>query len=432
MGTPIARGVLAAVLALASSLGIVVIPALAAQLAGATMSAIDALVIALNIVVLGHGGAVTLDTGVVDGPVHLMPLGLTGVFVLICALGMRRAVHALALVERNGRLRVRAMREVSVATGVFALVYALGVGLFAGLGRSTELHPIVVSAIVSGALVGVVGGGLGVLWAIRREARAMASSTRILDLLPSPFGPVVRGALVALLGLFALGMLAVSIALLVRMNRAGALMDGLDPGIVGGTVLTLLQLALLPLLAVWALAVLLGGTVTVGTGTALSLGGSSTGVLPALPLLGALPQPGIAPQWLWALLVLPTVLIGLGAYVTVREARDLPQRERITAWVLFPLVVFVVTLLLAGLATAGIGDARLVQLGPVVHTVAGPLAGLCAVAMGVVLVAFASPLPAWVRRQVAALRQRVEREEAREAAESSSGPEEPADPVDRG
>lgn len=420
MGTPIARGALAAVVALATGLGLVVVPVLAMQVAaGSAMPVLDALVLALNVLVLGHGGGTVLSTGVVDGGVHLMPLGLTFALGLVCAISCRRAAHALAPVDREGRLRRRALSHLAVAVAAFATVYGFGLGMLAALGRSAELQPVAVSAIASGALVAVVSGGAGAIWAIRREARRRSGSVQLLELLPAPYGALARALAIALLGLLALGLVTVVVMLGLGFGRARALMEGLDPGIVGGAVLTLLQLALLPLLAVWALVVLLGGTITFGAGTSYSLAGATSGVLPALPLLGALPQPGTAPGWTWALLVLPAVPTAVGAVALVRGTAQLARRERIIAWIGYPVALTIAVLLLAGLATGGIGEGRLAHLGPLMDTLALPLLAMTVLATGAVLVALASPLPAWIRQRWSSLRRRVEREEARERAEAS-------------
>src|SRR5690606_9192468 len=228
----------------------------------------------------------------------------------------------------------------------------------AGIGRSTDLSPVVTSAVVSGALVAVIGGLIGLLWSLRREATDAVPGVRVLDLLATPDGGVAGGALIALIGLFGvLGFGTVVLAMLLALPAQSALFDSLAPGIVGGLVLTLVQLALLPLLAVWGTTVLLGGTVAVGTATGISLGGSETGVLPALPMLGALPAPGEFPPYAWALMILPAIAIGAGAVRLVRDVEALERRERITAWIAYPLVVIVATLLIAGLSTGSIGDA---------------------------------------------------------------------------
>ena len=135
-----------------------------------------------------------------------------------------------------------------------------------------------------------------------------------------------------------------------------------------------------------ALVVLLGGTVVVGTSTGISLGEVQTGVLPALPILGALPEPGDLPGATWALMLVPALAVGLGAVSLVRDVAELERREQITAWIAYPVVVVVAVLLLAGLTLVQLATGnRLVRLvlvttgalpaGPVTGGVDGELRG---------------------------------------------------------
>ncbi|MGO1977740.1 cell division protein PerM [Brachybacterium tyrofermentans] len=421
IATPLVRGMIAAALSLGTAIALVVVPALAAQVAGTRSSAtaLDAIIIALNVLVLGHGGGIVLSTGVIDGAVTLTPFGLLGLLLLISILGMRRVGRALQLVRDDGVLRLRALRDAGSALGAYAGVYAIGMAVLAGIGRSTDSSPVVTSAIVSGAMVAVLGGVLGILWSLRREATSTIPGVRVLELLPAPFGDVARSVLLALVGLLGVGMLLSVVMMVVSVPEQSSLFDALDPGIVGGIVLTLVQLALLPLLAVWALVVLLGGTVGVGTSSSISLDGSATGVMPALPLLGAFPGPGDYSAWLWLLLVVPAVPVVVGALRLVRDVEDLERRDRITAWIAYPVAVVVGVLLLAGLSTGGIGEGRLVHLGPQMSSLILPLLGVVVVSTGVVLVALASPVVPWVRAQTAALRARVESAESAEGSEDA-------------
>ena len=421
IATPLVRGMIAAALSLGTAIALVVVPALAAQVAGTRSSAtaLDAIIIALNVLVLGHGGGIVLSTGVIDGAVTLTPFGLLGLLLLISILGMRRVGRALQLVRDDGVLRLRALRDAGSALGAYAGVYAIGMAVLAGIGRSTDSSPVVTSAIVSGAMVAVLGGVLGILWSLRREATSTIPGVRVLELLPAPFGDVARSVLLALVGLLGVGMLLSVVMMVVSVPEQSSLFDALDPGIVGGIVLTLVQLALLPLLAVWALVVLLGGTVGVGTSSSISLDGSATGVMPALPLLGAFPGPGDFSAWLWLLLVVPAVPVVVGALRLVRDVEDLERRDRITAWIAYPVAVVVGVLLLAGLSTGGIGEGRLVHLGPQMSSLILPLLGVVVVSTGVVLVALASPVVPWVRAQTAALRARVESAESAEGSEDA-------------
>lgn len=416
IATPLVRGVLAALSALGIALAVVVVPALAAQVAGTTSTAtvLDAIIIALSILVLGHGGGVMLSTGVIDGAVTLTPFGLLLLLVALSALSMRRVGRALRPVRADGVLRAGALRDAGSALGMYALVYAIGLGILAGIGRSADASPMVLSAAVSGAMVAVIGGLIGMLWSLRREPTDEVPGVRVLDLLPAPYGDVARAALLAMTGLLGAG-LAVTVAMMALSVPAQAsLFDGLAPGFVGGIVLFLLQLALLPLLVVWAMTVVLGGTVGVGASSGISLDGSAPGVLPALPILGAVPGPGDFPAVMWLLLLLPAVPIGLGTVRLVRDVADLERREQIIAWVAYPLTVIVACLLVAGLSTGGIGDSRLVHLGPQMSTLLLPLISVVVVSTAVVLAVLATPLVPWVRSTAGSLRERVETAESTE------------------
>lgn len=421
IATPLLRGVLAALGALLTAIAIVAVTALAAQLVAerSTATALDAILIALNILVLGLGGGIMLHTGAIEGAANLTPLGLTLVLIMVVALGMRRAMVLLDPVEDDGGLRPAALRDSGAALGALTVTFAIGTGLLAALGRSPDSSPVVLSAVVSGALIALLGGLAGQIWAVRAQVRAVASDARILDLLPEPYGALARSVSITMLSLLALGMAAASVMVLLGTRAEAALMDDLRPGIVGGIVLTLLHLALLPLFAVWALAVLIGGQVTLGTGTAYSLGGAQGGLLPALPLLGALPQPGQAPDALWLLVLLPAAAVALGAVRLVRDVAQLPRKQRIAAWVAHPLLVVVATVLLAGLATGSLGTGRLERLGPDIASLILPLLGEAVLATGAVLVVLASPLPQRARAAAADVRRRIESEEARHGASAA-------------
>ena len=433
IATPLVRGVLGALSSLGIALAVVVVPALAAQVAGTASSAtaLDAILISLSVLILGHGGGIVLTTGVVDGAVTLTPFGLLILLMLLSALSMRRVGRALRPVRDDGVLRAGALRDVGSALGMYTLVYAIGLAVLASFGRSTDVSPVVTSAVVSGAMVALVGGLAGLLWSLRREPTQSVPGVRVLELLPTPYGDIARAALTAVIGLLWMGLAAITVMLLLSVPEQASLFDGLAPGIVGGLVLTLVQLALLPLLAVWALTVLLGGTVGVGTSTGISLGGAETGVLPALPILGALPGPGDFPEWTWALMVLPAVPVALGAVRLIRDLAEYERREQIIGWVGYPLAVVVVALLLAGLSTGGIGDGRLVHLGPQMNSLALPLIGVVALTTALVLGVLATPLIPWTRSTVASLRERVEAAERGERSEDEHDEIDESDEAER-
>ncbi len=422
ISSPAVMGALAALTALGVSLAVCVVPALAAQLdsSQSVLSVLGAVLLGVDAMVLAHGGRLELSGGAIEGAVRLMPMGLTIVHLGVASAVMRRMGRALSLVTSAGGLRPRALRDAGTALGAFVLLYAIGGALLSALSRTPHVHLVSSASFLAFGILALLGGGGGLLWALRRREAPGVPAVRILDLLPAPYDVAARGAAISLLGLLAAGLLTAVGFLIAGFPHAGALMDRLDAGIVGGIVLTLLQLALLPTAAVWALAALLGGRFAVGVGTSVSLGASSTGVLPALPLLAVLPQPGTAPWYSWLLLALPVAAIGAGSVRVVRDAAGADLRTRAIAWGSYAGAVVLGALLLLALATGKIGSARLADLGPHLGSVILPLLGMVIGTLAIAILIWDSSVLDSARAGVAGLRARVERAEAKEAATSGS------------
>jgi hypothetical protein len=416
LGSPAVAGVLAAVTALVSGLALAVIPALVMQLAAqhSGLDTLEAVLLGINLLVLAHGGGLVLDGGAVAGTISLTPLGMTLILLLLTSLAVRRGTRTLDLIEADGALRPRGLRDAATMLIVFVGLYAVALGVFASLARSQVVHPVFVSAVVSGALVAVVGALIGVGTAIRRPADGNRPAVRLLGLLPRPYGAVARAWAISGCALLVQGMVAVCVMVLAHLPAVTSMFDGLHPGWVGGAVLTLLQLALLPLVAVWAVTVLLGGTVGLGTGAGLSLGGMQAGVLPALPLLGALPAPGRAPGASWLLLLVPVLAVALGAVRLGLDLRGTGRREMWTGFVAFPLVLAISVLLVTGLSGGGIGDGRLHALGPQMGSLLLPLLAVVVLTSAVVFAVVDTGLLDHIRDLWGRLRARVERAEAEE------------------
>src|SRR5690606_33419155 len=85
------------------------------------------------------------------------------------------------------------------------------------------------------------------------------------------------------------------------------------------------------------------------------------------------------------------------------------------------LVVIVALLLLAGLSTGGIGDGRLVHLGPQMSTLVLPLIGVVVLTTAVVLGVLATPLIPWTRDAFRSMRERVEAAERTERSGDTGG-----------
>ncbi len=132
-------------------------------------------------------------------------------------------------------------------------------------------------------------------------------------------------------------------------------------GVIGSIGLVLLQLAYLPVGLVWALAWVLGAGFSVGEGTQFSVLGVESAPLPAIPLLGALPQVSDGAPWVLAIIAALFIIFGIVA--TRRDERALLNSliNGAVASVIASLTVAVLGLMASG----AIGPERMATTGPV-------------------------------------------------------------------
>ncbi|MFC5380159.1 DUF6350 family protein [Aquipuribacter nitratireducens] len=228
----------------------------------------------------------------VDGEVSLPLLGL----VLLAGLLSARIGRGLA--ARTWPL------PSLLLVAVVAAVHAGAAWLVAGVTGLADLDPLPVACAAGAAVVSAAGALLGV---------ATVHGGALLDRLPlvvrAQLARVGPGAAVALVAWLSAGALLVATGLVLHLPRVVEVHERLAPGPLGGLVLLLVQLLVLPVLVAWAGALLAGPGVALGD-AGLSLQGSAVTDLPALPLLAAVPGPGPFPLWAWAG---PLVLVVSGA-----------------------------------------------------------------------------------------------------------------------
>ncbi|MEZ0492724.1 DUF6350 family protein [Kineococcus sp. TBRC 1896] len=288
---------------------------------------------------LAHGSTVAI----VGGDVGLAPLGLT----LLAGSSARRAVRMWH------RDQVAAEREVPFgrALGVFTACYGLLVLFVALVSRSGVGAAGLLPSLLGGCLVGGVGA-LTVLWPHRPRVPEFAAAA-------------ARPALTATLALTGAGSLLTLAALVHGRDDVLALHRALDPGVVGGLLLTLGQALLLPTFAVWALAWASGTGFAVGTGTSVAPGGTSLEVLPTLPVLGALPAPGPTPALAWAAIALPVVAGAAAWWLHTRRGPEVAGLlHRCGAALLSGLGAGLAVAVLAAFAAGPLGHGRMSEVGP--------------------------------------------------------------------
>lgn len=373
-----AAGVLAGVQAALLSLLVVVAPALATYVAtsadptNADVGWQGSAALASSLWLLAHGVPIVTSSATVT----IVPLGITGLALFSCYASARRSGRA----TRSGFLgAVGAYVTVAVVVAVVVDRTAQGIVL----------------TLLGAAVVGGIGLGAGLL--ARPGAPSLREVTRVGWVrLPAPVRVGAAGGVLALaLLVLASSALVVAWVLGGRATISDLLAGlGLDP--VGGVVLGLAEAVLVPNLVVWGLSWLAGPGFAVGAGSLFSPGHVVAGPLPALPLLGALPQPDGAGGLLrWA----PVVLVAVGAVCglwTLRRRPGGPWWQALTAAAVLAGTAGLGAAALVVLAGGAVGPGRMLDVGAQAWAVGPAVAG--EVLLGALLVML--PADASVRAAV--------------------------------
>lgn len=342
--------------AAALSLLAVSLPVLLAWVASSQTSATwgDAVRVAADGWLLLHHVALLVP----GGSLSLAPLALSAVPATACWFAGRRvaAGHPVDdLVPAARRRGAPALRALPPAVAAMAGGYALVLTLAAALARSAEVRPVLWQAVVAGFILPALVGGTS---ALRTERTAPAAALAGVLHLPGRVRRCARPAAMIVAALGALGALAVAGSLVGHHERVLALHSSLDPGVVGGAVLTIGQVGLVPNLVLYAVAWLAGPGFAVGAGTSVTPAGSTLDLLPLVPVLGAVPPPGALPAVLGAVVALP-VLVGAAAgwFVAARQ---------------HPATTAVRTVVADALAAAGLAAGALALASALAGGAAGP------------------------------------------------------------
>ena len=276
--------------------------------------------VAANFWLLGNG----VDLLVTIDPTLALQLALQGAGVPFeigfAPLGM--AVLTVLLGWRSGRrLADSEHRLLGAAVGVLTVV-AIGWLVASGAG-SDSARPSIVQALFFPAAVYAIGMATSLF--SRADFTAAAdpadpagqavdiltrSLREIVDRVPAPVATVVslaaRGGAMAVAGLTAVAGILVFVLILGHYGQIISLYESLQSQLVGGIALTMGQLSIVPNMVVWATSWLLGPGFALGSGSVVSPLGTQVGLLPGLPILGALPQG--APAIGYAVVVVPVVV----------------------------------------------------------------------------------------------------------------------------
>lgn len=232
----------------------------------------------------------TTSLEMITGVISLTPLGLTLVPFL--------------LAWRSGRRLARASYTDQLwQAGLGALVvYAA-----AGAGTAYITDSMEVSTPIAAAmLIPLIPVGAGLIIGARREAGSwgrligvdaaewIAATSQHSRWAGSYVWSAVRAGFLALLAGLALAALLMTVSIGLHWAEIISIYEGLAPGIVGGSVLTVVELGLLPNFAVWTLSWASGAGFSLGEGSTIGPLETDVGPLPIFPVLGALPTGELA------------------------------------------------------------------------------------------------------------------------------------------
>lgn len=330
--------------------------------------------LATSILLLAHGATVQI-AGL---SVSIAPLGLTALLVFLAlpvsSLAARQAAADTQDPDDTGALLVDSEAIAWKVGGTFGGVYA---ALLIVLGAALDaLSPgLAIGAFVVGAITGLWGASRGVSY------DPTASWPEWLRALPRAVGAAL---LVVIAGAGA----ALVVALWSGRARITDIVIALEPGTAGTVLLAVIHLLYLPNLVLACASWVLGAGITLGDDTLISVVTSDVGILPSIPVLGAVPSAGpmasIQVAWLAV-----GVVAGLLAGAAVAWARP---RARFDETSLVGALAGVLTgALLAvacALASGGLGSGRLAEMGarlPEVFVFAPTILGLAGLVGGLVV-----------------------------------------------
>jgi hypothetical protein len=351
-----------------AGLALCLAPVIAGWLAeGAEQPMAAPLRLGASIWLLAQHTPVELPTGTT---INFMPWGLSLPLVLLAYAGGRWAARV------SGVPRVAAAIRLTV---VMSAAYAAAGGAIAVAVRSADADIDARFAALSTGIVALISVGSGIFVESGIAGRTWAA-------LPPLARVWLRAGTIAAAALITGGAFLVVIALGVHAGRIGPLTTSLDSGVVGGVVITLLGVILIPNAVVWATAYALGPGFVVGLGTAVSPGDIRLGPVPGLPILAGLPTEtqGVLG---WLVLIIPLtagMLAGLAAY---RAHADRALPWRLVDSMLSAVVAGVLLGVLSAISGGSAGPGRLAEVGaPPLITALSATAEIAAVSVVTMIV----------------------------------------------
>lgn len=327
---------------------------------------------AVDVWLLGHGVDLTV-TLPADLVAQLAVAGLGDPFgITIAMLGLTLLTILLG-VRAGTRIADGLWPLLGLATA--AVTYLLVTVLL----TVTAANPIVVPARIQSIIVPPLVFAIGLAIGAVRSQGVPALPARLRTAIGVVWPPVIRaglsGGLMAVALITAVSAVLTAILVAIGYSEVIRLYESLQAGILGGILLTILQLLLLPNIVIWVSAWLIGPGFMIGTGSSVSPVGTQLGPIPAVPIFGAIPEGGHAFAFLGLLVpVVAGFLVGISLRSTRRRLAAVWD-SRVPLLVAMPVLVGAAAAVTMGILAAASGGAagpgRLADVGPNPWLVAG-------------------------------------------------------------
>lgn len=338
-----------------------------------------ALALSTQVWLLSHGAGGSL------GRLHvtLVPLGLTVMFAVmllgVAGWAARQAQLGHPDDDLPDEARRRITGRVTLAT---ALSYASSVGVASFL---TSTPQQTARALAGAALLSVLAAAVGAARTV--DWRPYASLPRWLRLVP-------RSAAAALLVMLVASAALLATALWRSAGRIAALTAALGADPLGQSALLVAQLAYLPNALLWCGSWLVGAGFSLGDASVVSPMWTQVGMLPAIPLTGAVPDASYG-RWVNLAWMVGGVLAGATAAWVAGQGRRVRFDEQALVGALAGVVAGAAFTLVALTSRGDLGVSRLTDLGPrplALAVMAPTLLGLSGMVAGLTLGILRKPL----------------------------------------
>ncbi len=308
---------------------------------------------------LVHG--VTIEPGSLT--ISMVPLGITGL------IGLALAVATSYSAGYMGEEAQGSWRSLTRLTIAAATPYLFGAFLLSTLiGQPAQAMALLLWTIPLAGVSAAAGAAHGLRLGVPSG-------------LPEWTTPAVRSAGITFAAALAAATIALASSLVVSWDRVVTLQSVLDDRPLGHGLMVAAQLAYLPNALAWAGSYIFGTGFSVGTNTWFAPAGVTSGVIPGIPILGAIPENAGGAHWVW--LALPISACLLGGWWLARN-RNLGPRVSVEAGLASGFFAGTLWVLFEWVSRGDLGTNRLVGLGPVFP------AALIVIPVAAVLVATAS------------------------------------------